>query len=112
MAWRPRPRPTSYPSPAFIMVARLSASFPRHQLRKSTYPTVKMPTYIVTLKDDASPEQVKEAKAKCTEQGGKIIHEYDIIKGFSVSYPEDAITTLESNPHVKAVEPDGVATIQ
>ncbi|OAA39858.1 Proteinase inhibitor, propeptide [Beauveria brongniartii RCEF 3172] len=71
-----------------------------------------MPTYIVTLKDDASPEQVKEAKAKCVEQGGKIIHEYDIIKGFSVSYPEDAITTLESNPYVKAVEPDGVATIQ
>ncbi len=30
----------------------------------------------------------------------------------SVSYPEDSITTLESHPHVKAVEPDGVATTQ
>ncbi|KAJ3479547.1 hypothetical protein NLG97_g8294 [Lecanicillium saksenae] len=71
-----------------------------------------MPTYIVTLKDDATPEQVKQTKDQCIEQGGKIVHEYDIIKGFSVSYPEDAITTLESHPHVKAVEADGIATTQ
>ncbi|KAJ2975682.1 hypothetical protein NQ176_g5387 [Zarea fungicola] len=67
-----------------------------------------MPSYIVTLKDEATPEQVKATKDQVIKQGGKIIHEYDIIKGFSVSYPDDAITTLESHEHVKAVEPDGV----
>jgi len=48
-----------------------------------------MPTYIVTLKDDASPEQIEEAKQKAKDQGGKITHEYKLIKAFAVEYPED-----------------------
>ncbi|RDA87380.1 hypothetical protein CP532_7028 [Ophiocordyceps camponoti-leonardi (nom. inval.)] len=69
-----------------------------------------MPSYIVTLKDDATPEEVSQAKEKIVKQGGKIEHEYNLIKGFSVSFPNDAVTTLEEVPHVKAVEADGVAT--
>ncbi|KAI1106964.1 hypothetical protein F4804DRAFT_298908 [Jackrogersella minutella] len=68
--------------------------------------STKMPTYIVTCKPDASPEQVAAAKKHAQDQGGKIGHEYNLIKGFSVSFPNDAITTLESNEHVKGVELD------
>ncbi|KAI0161751.1 hypothetical protein GGR52DRAFT_561026 [Hypoxylon sp. FL1284] len=72
-----------------------------HQTRSN-----KMPTYIVTCKPDATPEQVAAAKKHAVDQGGKIGHEYNLIKGFSVTFPEDAMTTLESNEHVKDVELD------
>ncbi|KAF6829523.1 hypothetical protein CMUS01_08124 [Colletotrichum musicola] len=65
-----------------------------------------MPTYIVTCKEDATPDQVKAAKQHAVDQGGKIGHEYSLIKGFSVDFPEDAVQTLESHEHVKAVEKD------
>ncbi|KAI0899590.1 peptidase inhibitor I9 [Annulohypoxylon nitens] len=65
-----------------------------------------MPTYIVTCKPDASPEQVAAAKKHAEDQGGKIGHEYNLIKGFSVTFPNDAITTLESSPNVQGVELD------
>ncbi|KZZ91180.1 Proteinase inhibitor, propeptide [Moelleriella libera RCEF 2490] len=66
-----------------------------------------MPGYIVTLKDEATDEQVKAAKQQVEAQGGKITHEYNLIKGFAVEFPSDAVSTLEANEHVKAVEKDG-----
>ncbi|KAG5972094.1 hypothetical protein E4U55_000914 [Claviceps digitariae] len=66
-----------------------------------------MPSYIVTLKDDATEDQVKAAKQHAIDQGGKITHEYSLIKGFTVEMKDDTITTLETNEHVKAVEKDG-----
>ncbi|KAI1272585.1 branched-chain alpha-ketoacid dehydrogenase [Xylaria sp. FL0933] len=63
-------------------------------------------TYIVTCKEDASPEQVAEAKKHATDQGGKITHEYNLIKGFAVEIPDDTVNTLESHPHIKGVEKD------
>ncbi|OAQ71211.1 peptidase inhibitor i9 domain-containing protein [Pochonia chlamydosporia 170] len=66
-----------------------------------------MPSYIVTCKDDASDDQIKAAKQHAIDQGGKITHEYTLIKGFAVSFDKDVMTTLESNEHVKAVEVDG-----
>lgn len=71
-----------------------------------TTTSFKMPTYIVTCKPDASPEQVAAAKKHAEDQGGKIGHEYNLIKGFSVTFPNDAITTLESSPNVQGVELD------
>lgn len=65
-----------------------------------------MPTYIVTCKEDATPEQVNAAKKHAEDQGGKIGHSYNLIKGFSVDFPEDSISTLESHEHIKAVEKD------
>ncbi|GKT45540.1 uncharacterized protein ColSpa_05721 [Colletotrichum spaethianum] len=65
-----------------------------------------MPTYIVTCKEDASAEQVQAAKKHATDQGGKIGHEYSLIKGFSVEFPEDQISTLQSHEHIKHVEKD------
>ncbi|KAG9497835.1 hypothetical protein J7337_010706 [Fusarium musae] len=77
-----------------------------------------MPSYIVTCKDDASDDQVKSyvparknildsAKQHAIDQGGKITHEYSLIKGFAVQYDDDKIQTLENHEHVKTVEPDG-----
>ncbi|RKL42466.1 hypothetical protein BFJ72_g4845 [Fusarium proliferatum] len=66
-----------------------------------------MPSYIVTCKDDASDDQVKSAKQHAIDQGGKITHEYSLIKGFAVEYDDDKIQTLENHEHIKAVEPDG-----
>ncbi|KAH8912066.1 protease propeptide/inhibitor [Coniochaeta sp. PMI_546] len=65
-----------------------------------------MPTYIVTCKDDASDEQVAATKQHAKDQGGEITHEYSLIKGFAVKFPEDKVNTLESHEHVKAVEKD------
>ncbi|OTB03286.1 hypothetical protein M426DRAFT_321849 [Hypoxylon sp. CI-4A] len=65
-----------------------------------------MPTYIVTCKPEASAEEVAAAKKHAEDQGGKIGHEYKLIKGFSVTFPNDAVNTLESHEHVKAVELD------
>ncbi|KAK4213787.1 branched-chain alpha-ketoacid dehydrogenase [Rhypophila decipiens] len=66
-----------------------------------------MPSYIVTLKEDATDEQIAAAKKQAQEQGGKIGHEYGIIKGFQVIFPEGSVHSLDSNEHVKAVEADG-----
>ncbi|KAI1201377.1 hypothetical protein F5X97DRAFT_290339 [Nemania serpens] len=65
-----------------------------------------MPSYIVTLKDGATPEEIAEAKQHVKDQGGKITHEYSLIKGFAVEFPEDSVSALASHKHVKAVEPD------
>ncbi|RYP90870.1 hypothetical protein DL770_003008 [Monosporascus sp. CRB-9-2] len=71
-----------------------------------------MPTYIVTCKSDATPEQVAAAKKHAEDQGGTIRHEYNLIKGFSVEFPKDSVATLESNEHVKTVEQDQEMRIQ
>ncbi|RYP65516.1 hypothetical protein DL771_008273 [Monosporascus sp. 5C6A] len=76
-----------------------------------------MPTFIVTCKSEATAEQVAAAKKHAEEQGGKIRHEYNLIKGFSVEFPEDAVstqavTTLKSHEHVKDVEKDQEMKIQ
>jgi hypothetical protein len=74
------------------------------------------------------------AKKHAEDQGGKIGHSYNLIKGFSyvhtawlhlhvpvpepallsltprlfcsVDFPEDSVSTLESHEHIKAVEKD------
>lgn len=55
---------------------------------------------------------IHRAKQHAIDQGGKIEHEYNIIKGFSVSFPEGTVTTLDSHEAVKLVEADGIATTQ
>ncbi|KAF5025469.1 hypothetical protein F66182_2445 [Fusarium sp. NRRL 66182] len=71
-----------------------------------------MPSYIITCKEDASPEQVEEAKQHARDQGGEITHEYNLIKGFAVKFEEGSVQTLESHPHVQAVEADQEMKIQ
>ena len=40
-------------------------------------------TYNVTLKPDASPEELQNAKKEVESKGGKITHEFKLIKGFT-----------------------------
>ncbi|KAI0425558.1 hypothetical protein F5Y09DRAFT_321478 [Xylaria sp. FL1042] len=63
-------------------------------------------TYIVTCKDDATPEQVAQAKQHAKDQGGKITHEYNLIKGFAVEIPDGTVSSLDAHPSVKGVEKD------
>jgi hypothetical protein len=71
-----------------------------------------MPSYIVTCKTDASKDQVEAAKQHARDQGGQIGHEYDLIKGFQVIFPEDTVHTMDSHESVKAVEEDGEVRTQ
>ncbi|KFY07187.1 hypothetical protein V492_07373 [Pseudogymnoascus sp. VKM F-4246] len=67
-----------------------------------------MPGYIVTLKSTATDDQVKAAKEDAVKQGGKIGHEYNsVFKGFSVTFDEGKVHTLDANEHVEAIEADG-----
>ncbi|MCJ1292936.1 hypothetical protein MMC34_004489 [Xylographa carneopallida] len=67
--------------------------------------------YNVTLKDDAPPEELAKAKETAKSQGGEITHEFSLIKGFTVNYPDDKMSTLESNEHIH-VEQDGEVKTQ
>ncbi|KUI68994.1 hypothetical protein VM1G_11543 [Cytospora mali] len=71
-----------------------------------------MPSYIVRCNPDATPEQIEAAKEHAVKQGGTIGHTYNLIKGFSVSFPEGSVVTLESNEHIKEVELDGEVKTQ
>ncbi|KAK7997234.1 hypothetical protein PG989_005274 [Apiospora arundinis] len=93
----PRPSITLKPTPNTTTVFN---RFFRHST------PAKMPTYIVTCKPDASADQIAAAKKHAEDQGGKIGHEYNLIKGFSVEFPKDSMSTMESHEHVKAVELD------
>ncbi|KAJ5543254.1 hypothetical protein N7535_005684 [Penicillium sp. DV-2018c] len=65
-----------------------------------------MPSYIITCKPEATDVEVNEVKNHAKEQGGEITHEYSLIKGFAVQFPEGTAHTLDSHPHVDNVEAD------
>ncbi|KAJ5168449.1 uncharacterized protein N7482_004043 [Penicillium canariense] len=69
-----------------------------------------MPLYNVTLKPDAPVEQLDAAKDQAREKGGTIKHEYSLIKGFVVEFPDDHVDTLESNDHIHVEQDTEVKT--
>ncbi|KAJ6256944.1 Proteinase inhibitor, propeptide [Drechslerella dactyloides] len=69
-------------------------------------------SFIVTLDDHASEEDLQSAKDTARNQGGKITNEYTIIKGFSVEFPDGTVHALDSIPCVKNVEADQIVTTQ
>ncbi|KAJ5958575.1 uncharacterized protein N7479_005725 [Penicillium vulpinum] len=71
-----------------------------------------MPSYVITCKPDATDDQVQAVKDHAKEQGGKIGHEYSLIKGFAVSFPDDSVQSLAEHPHVENVEADSEVKIQ
>ncbi|KAK0507469.1 hypothetical protein JMJ35_009992 [Cladonia borealis] len=71
-----------------------------------------MPTmYNITLKPGASPEQLEKAKESARQQGGTIKHEFTLIKGFTVEFPNETVHTLQTDEHIH-VEQDGEARAQ
>ncbi|TGZ77803.1 protease propeptide/inhibitor [Ascodesmis nigricans] len=80
---------------------------------KHRKPTAVMPqSYIITAKPDCTDDEVQALKQQCRDKGGKITHEYTIIKGFAVEYPDDAVMALADHPHVENVEQDQTVTTQ
>ncbi|KAL4909985.1 hypothetical protein BDW74DRAFT_173460 [Aspergillus multicolor] len=65
-----------------------------------------MPLYNVTLKKDSPIEELHKAKDAARENGGTIKHEYTLIKGFTVEYPDDLVQVFGSSEHIH-VELDG-----
>lgn len=70
-----------------------------------------MTIFNITLKENASPEELKKAKDKAVDQGGKILHEFTLIKGFTVEFPPDTISCLATDENI-VVEEDGMVTTQ
>ncbi|MCJ1481980.1 hypothetical protein MMC06_002141 [Schaereria dolodes] len=67
--------------------------------------------YSVTLKENASLDELSKAKETAQSQGGNITHEFTLIKGFTVDFPADKVGILESNDHIH-VEQDGEVKTQ
>ena len=65
----------------------------------------------VTLKENASPDELTKAKDKAKAEGGEIKHEFTLIKGFTVEFPDDKVGVLKTNEHVN-VEMDGEVKTQ
>ncbi|KAF2861652.1 hypothetical protein K470DRAFT_269731 [Piedraia hortae CBS 480.64] len=70
-----------------------------------------MPTINVSLKEGANADQLEAAKKQVQDQGGKITHEYKLVKGFTAEFPDDKVQTLASNEALN-VEADGKVTTQ
>ncbi|KAF2265898.1 hypothetical protein CC78DRAFT_615454 [Lojkania enalia] len=70
-----------------------------------------MPTFNVTLNKDAPAEKLDAAKKQAVDQGGKIVNEFTLIKGFTVEMPADSVSALSSNEHV-TVEADSEVKTQ
>lgn len=71
-----------------------------------------MPAINVSLKDkNGDVSKLEEAKKQVTKQGGKIISDFTLIKGFTAEIPADKVHTLSSNDHIN-VENDGEVTTQ
>ncbi|KAJ4364652.1 hypothetical protein N0V83_009249 [Neocucurbitaria cava] len=70
-----------------------------------------MPQYNVTLNKDASKDDLDKAKQHVKDQGGEIVSEFSLIKGFTAKIPDDAVSTLQSNDKI-TVEADGEVRTQ
>ncbi|RMY35420.1 hypothetical protein D0866_04619 [Hortaea werneckii] len=91
-------------------------------------PTINHRNQQVSLKEGASADQLDAAKKQCSDQGGKIVHEFKLVKGFTYNdteiradkvffahiraeFPADKVHTLSSNEHIN-VEDDKQVTTQ
>ncbi|CEP61375.1 Pbi2p LALA0_S03e01464g [Lachancea lanzarotensis] len=65
-------------------------------------------TFIVTLKDQVTEPDVSSIKKSFTDLGGKIIHEFSLIKGFTVKVPEIGIDSIKEKHgnHIANIEED------
>ncbi|PNS21065.1 hypothetical protein CAC42_3402 [Sphaceloma murrayae] len=70
-----------------------------------------MPAINVSLKDGASTTELDKAKKQVTDQGGKIVNEFKLIKGFTAEFPADKVHTLKTNEHLD-VEADSEVKTQ
>lgn len=74
-----------------------------------------MPEYLVSLDKGLNAQEYEAAQQHARDQGGRVTDVFQrdgIAPGFVVEFPKDSITTLESGPHVAAVEENGTVRTQ
>ncbi|KAL4268696.1 Peptidase S8 propeptide/proteinase inhibitor I9 superfamily protein [Pleurotus pulmonarius] len=64
--------------------------------------------YIIVFKPHVTHEQIEEYISNVQKQGGKVTHQYDIIKGFAANLGPDALSSLQAlqGNTVESIEPD------
>jgi hypothetical protein len=87
-------------------------------LSAATLPMIIAKNYIITFKEDTPASAIEEAKASIISGGGSIIQEYDLLKGFAASVPDNLcrksrlfrliLESLESSSHVENIEEDSI----
>ncbi|KIH93013.1 hypothetical protein SPBR_03327 [Sporothrix brasiliensis 5110] len=71
-----------------------------------------MPSYILQFNADTPKEEQEKVKKSVLDKGGKILHEYSLMGGFSFELPADHIQTLDAFPCVQNVEADSTVSTQ
>ncbi|KAI5309456.1 hypothetical protein KEM55_003194, partial [Ascosphaera atra] len=64
----------------------------------------------VTVKGDHPREELDKAKDEARSKGGVIKHEYTLISGFTVEFPDDHVDVLESNDKIHVEKDQEVRT--
>ncbi|RMZ84241.1 hypothetical protein DV738_g820, partial [Chaetothyriales sp. CBS 135597] len=67
-------------------------------------------TTTTTTAANASADELQKAKDKAKADGGDIKHEFTLIKGFTVEFPDDKVGVLQSNDHVHVEEDREIKT--
>lgn len=75
-------------------------------------PMSALQSYLVTIKPAATDAQVDAFKKLVAAQGGKILHSFDLIKGFSLELPEIHTNAVASDAIVATFEKDSEVHIQ
>lgn len=107
------PQPDMDPgSFAFPDTSTAFSSLEIHENSKNTTPEMSTKNYIVTLKDTASTEDVHGLKLKISEQGGQVLDEFSLIKGFLVKLNQPVADFIKDHHVVNSIEEDKEVKIQ
>ncbi|KAM5433326.1 hypothetical protein McanMca71_004144 [Microsporum canis] len=73
----------------------------------------QMKSIIVSYPEGTPDSVIQKAKETIVEAGGKITHEYNLIKGFSAEAPEDLFENLKSMDasYPASIEEDQVVSV-
>ncbi|MCJ1278482.1 hypothetical protein MMC21_006299 [Puttea exsequens] len=88
-----------------------AAQLEKYASQSSLYPSRPHPRKPFAEQKLTHLYRVSRAKATAKEQGGQINHEFKLIKGFTVEFPNDAVHTMKTDEHIH-VEQDGEARTQ
>ncbi|MBW0519963.1 hypothetical protein O181_059678 [Austropuccinia psidii MF-1] len=84
-----------------------SSNHKRKPSRRPNHKESKM-SYIITFKEDTTQQQLDDYEHQLVSQGGHITHRYtSVLKGFAVKIEPSALNSLQQNPQITGIEPDG-----
>jgi len=68
--------------------------------------------YSVVFKYHATKEQIQEYASRIDSSGGKVTHQYGIMKGLAAHIPDGFCNSLQSDSLISYIEPDSKVTTQ